>query len=466
MGAIGRMGMAWEGLEAFAPIGLDGALLEHLLAEHRERRVSELDRLWSYYRNEVVGSRDDGRFVLAQERGLPSRLRGRETDVARSDDRERVIENDIAWRIDALVEFLFGKPIRIRSEAPDEAKREVIERELERVWEASGGMGLLQDGALLASVYGWVDFIVRADGADVRIEPITPTRGIPIQDPSDYRRLLGYIIVAEREGGVAQETRRGVLGMFAGRRRLQRSEVMEIIGATHRQVYVDGRLVFEAAHDWGAVPVVHVQNSGQPLRYAGRSDVEALIPLQDELNTRLSDRAHRITMQSFNMYLAKGLELDNPMPIGPGQLWMTDNPDAAIEAFGGDGHSPSEDRHIEEIREAMDKASSVSPAVLGVIRAKLGHLSSANALRIAMLGVLSKTERKRALFGRGIAEISKLALGALDRAGVLRTGEEERGVRVEWQDPLPRTQEEALREARLKVELGVSRERVLEELGY
>jgi len=36
---------------------------------------------------------------------------------------------------------------------------------------------------------------------------------------------------------------------------------------------------------------------------------------------------------------------------------MTDNPDASIESFGGDADSPSERQHIEELREALDRAS-------------------------------------------------------------------------------------------------------------
>jgi hypothetical protein len=212
-----------------------------------------------------------------------------------------------------------------------------------------------------------------------------------------------------------------------------------------------------------------VQNVSQPFHYAGLSDVEPLIPIQDELNTRLSDRAHRVTMQSFNMYLAKGLEgLGDAgrVAVGPGRVWITENPEASIEAFGGDGHSPSEERHVDELREAMDKVSAVSPVVLGVVRAKLGHLSSVNALRITMLGVLSRTERKRLAYGRGIAGVSRLVLRALDVAGVLRTEERDRGIRIEWPDPLPVSEQDALRTALLKRDLGIPTGELLEELGY
>ena len=216
----------------------------------------------------------------------------------------------------------------------------------------------------------------------------------------------------------------------------------------------------------GELPVVHVQNLSQPFRYEGLSEVEPLMPLQDELNTRLSDRASRVTLQSFRMYLAKGVDGFDTAPIGPGQVWVTDNPDAEVVAFGGDAHSPSEASHILEVREAMDKASGVPPIASGVVRAKIGNLSSANALRITLMGVLSKTARKRVTYGRGIGEMSRKMLAALDAAGVLRTGARDRGIRLDWPDPLPVDVREQVAVARAKSELGVPEERVLAELGY
>ena len=84
--------------------------------------------------------------------------------------------------------------------------------------------------------------------------------------------------------------------------------VTEIIGPDAWQRYENRELIAEGALPWGFLPVVHIQNVAQPYYYEGQSDVEPLIPLQDELNTRLSDRANRITFQSFKMYLAKGIE--------------------------------------------------------------------------------------------------------------------------------------------------------------
>jgi hypothetical protein len=166
------------------------------------------------------------------------------------------------------------------------------------------------------------------------------------------------------------------------------------------------------------------------------------------------------------MYLAKGLDGLGRMTVGPGQVWCTDNPTASIEAFGGDGTSPSEEAHIQEIREALDKASGVPPLASGVVRAKIGNLTSENALRVTLMGLLSKTARKRVTYGRGLAEACRLVLLALHRANILTTDPADRSVRIEWPDPLPRDERDTLDAALKKVELGVPRERVLSELGY
>jgi hypothetical protein len=554
-------------LTGFEDTSLTPSLLDVLLNEHEQGTRPELERLWAYYRNPRRSpapspfATTTRRTRQAQEEGLPARLRSPSSNPLvddRSSAKEIVIENDIGWRVDAMVDFVFGKPLTILSTSPDPELRAVIERTLDRVWESSGGVQLLQDMALLGGVYGFADLVVRTDelfgdseeaskpqsgattpnaddiaeraASSLRIELIEGTRAVPVLDPGDYRRLDAYIIRATQlqnsivgEPDTEMGTRsdaggdeaggpggtsvqpiddNGPTGRFAsrlgawlggwrpntltsmetaaaplalreagsnapgarGQRRI--TEVIEVISPTRRRVFRGGRIVLDAINPLNELPVVHIQNASQPFAYAGISDVEPLIALQDELNTRLSDRAHRVTMQSFNMYLAKGLDGFGASAVGPGQVWSTDNQDASVQPFGGDAHAPSEQAHVEELRDAMDKASGVSPVALGVIRAKLGHLSSENALRITLNGVLSKTSRKRVSYGRGIAQVCRIALKALDAAGVLKTSESDRGVRLHWQDPLPLDERARLNAALLKRDLGVPVNELLAELGY
>lgn len=473
------------------------------IGAHARRSVPRYEKLWAYYRNPIelirasgaaigVNGATRGWYRSAQEVGLPARIVGRGTSGDEHGRREVVIENDIGWRVAAMVDFMFGSPIRIESLAEDESTKNEIEDVLERVWESSGGIALLQDMATLGHVFGHVDLLVRVDeeglvgsrvqGVEryVSIEPIDARRGVALLSETDYREIDLYALhvggAYEHDGGVTPRAARR--GWFDRLRSEKRSLGEHARGSDHgtSEVFtregwmrvVDGAVV--DCGDWallqGVLPVVHVQNMSQPFVYEGIGEVEGLVGLQDELNTRLSDRASRVTMQSFKMYLAKGIDGFRGSSVGPGMVWSTDNPEASISSFGGDAHSPSEDAHVSEVREAMDKISGVPPVAGGVVRAKLGNLSSANALRITLMSMIAKTMRKRVTYGRGIERASALVLEYLNAAGVLRTDSRDRGLRVVW-GALPVVDEETVVAAgRAKLELGVDEQRVLDELGY
>lgn len=441
---------------------LDDALLRLAIDEHERDALPRMQRLWRYFRNpsEPVGP---AAHRLAQEAALPARITGRPgahpLDPA-SQRREVVIENDIAWRLQTMVDFLLSRPPRITSLAQDPATRTAIERALDAAWQASGGLAMLQDAALLAHIYGHIDLAVRIDEdtllthtdpaaaatSAIRFEPIEPTRGIPILSPADYRALDAYLIHTHQERFTTPRSstsprRDRLLGREARPTPPQRTRtaITEVFEPGVWRLLHDGAQVASRTSRLlpGVVPVVHLQNMSQPFRYAGISEVEPLIPLQDELNTRLSDRASRVTLQSFKMYLAKNLDGFDQMPVAPGVVWSTDNPGASIEAFGADADSPSERSHIQEIREALDKISAVPPLAGGVVRAKIGNLSSANALRITLMSLLAKTARKRTAYSAAITRASQLALQALDAARLLPTAEHDRALRIDWPDALP-----------------------------
>lgn len=485
------------------------AVMELAIREHISRGLPRHEKMWAYYRNPLELVRQSGRaggisgeggtrgwYRSAQEVGLPERIVGRSNAVSgptiggERGRREVVIENDIGWRIGTMVDFMFGSPIRIESLAEDEGTRQAIEEVLESVWESSGGISLMQDMATLGHVFGHVDLLVRVDeeglvgsrvwdaGRWISIEPIDARRGVAVMSASDYRAVDVYGVHVEREVGEDEKPKekpKGRFGLVGGRRsgsgetRKKKQAVTEVFTADGWSRYVDGERV--DGDVWrlmaGVLPMVHVQNMSQPFSYGGIGEVESLVGLQDELNTRLSDRASRVTMQSFQMYLAKGIEGFGGSSVGPGMVWSTDNPEAQVQSFGGDASSPSEESHIGEIREAMDKISGVPPVAGGIVRAKLGNLSSANALRITLMSLIAKTMRKRVGYGRGIEQVSTMVLDVLDAAGVLKTDVRDRGVRVVWGAlPVVDDEETAVAAGQAKLDLGVDREQVLDELGF
>ncbi len=542
---------------------LESAGLPPAALRDAARHLDEVDRprmrrWWNYYRNPTTplppGTAQTGAerpYRQAQEWGLPARITGfaagnasvsaeRAGGIAR---KEVVVENDIGWRVDAMVDHLFGRELFIDSAAADPSRRAALSALLRAILHVNGGIALLQQAAVLGMVHGFVDVVVKLDDAAanamrgefpgehgawqqilapadesaapgaqergtgraygasgdapharrdelnpgtgpgthpdgrlierlarlIRFEIVHPSHALPLpasaDKPDAYARIWESA-AATADDEPAAPKRWWHRALPPADAAITRTRELELLTATRFLRVSAGTVLAHGEHSLGELPVVHIQNLAMPFEYAGRSDVEALLPLQDELNTRLSDRAYRITMQSFKMFLGKGVDNFLSMPVGPGRMWATDNQDAEIKEFGGDERCPSEELHIAEIREAMDKTSGVPPVAAGLIRDRVGQLSSAAALRVTLQSLLAKTERKRATYGRGIAEMLRLALAWLDVAGLLPTTSTERAATLTWPSPLPENAMERLREAEIKARLGVPIEQVRREIGY
>jgi len=111
---------------------IEADYIEWLVDERSIEIQNHFVKLWEYYTNRMIDDSDAGIcsskmnesgrcYLQAQEYGLPSRITGlihsgntgifgakAVRDIQR---KEVVIENDIAWRINAAADFLFGKPL-------------------------------------------------------------------------------------------------------------------------------------------------------------------------------------------------------------------------------------------------------------------------------------------------------------------------------------------------------------------
>ena len=216
-------------------LGVD--FVEWLVDEQSLNIQSHFSKLWEYYANRLIninainGSvkkiNESGRcYIQAQEYGLPSRITGMVhssnigvfggQSIKEIQRKEVVIENDIGWRVNAAVDFLFGKPISFVCKSPDSQKSAEIEKLLKALFSANGGIGFFQDMAVLGSVYGFVDCLVRPGNElmerfthsssfdisfeevlhlaqTIDLELIEAPRALPILENGDYRKIRYYI---------------------------------------------------------------------------------------------------------------------------------------------------------------------------------------------------------------------------------------------------------------------------------
>jgi hypothetical protein len=231
-------------LDIFKDEQLEADYIEWLVDELSIEIAAHFSKLWEYYTNQIAEAsgadscyrkiNEAGRcYLQAQEYGLPARITGlvhsanagvfgarAVKDVQR---KEVVIENDIAWRINAAVDFLFGKPISFVSKSPDSQKRAEIEAILKAVFEANGALGFFQDMVVLGSVYGFVDCLVRPGdevfarvtssssqilegrhgvlplqdvlqlAQTIGLELIEAPRALPVLEENDYKRIRYYV---------------------------------------------------------------------------------------------------------------------------------------------------------------------------------------------------------------------------------------------------------------------------------
>ena len=123
----------------FGDEGLQESFVEWLVDEQWVGITSHFGRLWEYYQNQMYEhgaafgtdckvNESSRNYIQGQELGLPARISGvlhsgggglfggrAVRDIGR---KEVVIENDISWRINAMVDFLFGKGVDFVSKAP------------------------------------------------------------------------------------------------------------------------------------------------------------------------------------------------------------------------------------------------------------------------------------------------------------------------------------------------------------
>ena len=273
--------------------------IDWLVAERAVNIQKHFVKFWEYYANPTVDICGTGTFdrkviesgrcyLQAQEYGLPARITGLvhsanggvfgATAVKDVQRKEVVIENDIAWRVNAAVDFLFGNPISFVSKSPDSRKRAEIEDVLKAVFSANGGIGFFQDMAVLGSVYGFVDCLVRPGdkiseqltsssshrlsheevlqlAQTIALELIEAPRALPVLEENDYKQIRYYVQhFHQKKNALNQKnsflSRLLSQGKGNGDKR-QVVAVTELISSDAWQRYENQQLVAEGELPWG-----------------------------------------------------------------------------------------------------------------------------------------------------------------------------------------------------------------------
>ena len=170
----------------------------------------------------------------------------------------------------------------------------------------------------------------------------------------------------------------------------------------------------------------------------GVSDLVDLIPINREINERVSDEADVIRFHADPPIVFQGVTDHADLAVGPGTVWDIPS-DADVKLLEWHGQSVAVGEHIERLYRTLYEVTETPRTAFG----DSGRLLSGVALEMELRPIVQRTLRKRAWWTRALRRRSALVLelaaavrhrhGAARRShGWRRTG------RVLWPPMLPK----------------------------
>ncbi len=414
------------------------------------RRLDELrptyDRLDNYYRGQQPGHNWMAPEVRAS---LGNRL-------------PPLVVNWCRLVADAIEERLDVAGFRLSQDEP-------ADRELWRIWQANGLDEVSQQAHLDALIYGCA-FVVVWAGSDPRTPRITVESAR--QMVVDRSPLSGQITRALKrwtEDGYGHAVIYGpdtITRWRTEQKVVEGSDTYDIPTGGYTQVEtIDNPL--------GVVPVACLVNRPRLLSANGETELSDIIPLTDAASKIMTDllvtseyaAAPRrwITGMDTGGSDAEaervGAQVQQKWTDAPAsKLWIAADPQTTFGQFP--------ETTLEAFVAAVDTLTQQAAAVSGLPPAYFGihgsEVASADAIRSSEATLVSKARRRQRAFGGAWEDVMRLAV--LVRDGVQRPGME--SLETIWRDPETRTVAQAADAAVKKLSVGVSREQVLEDLGY
>lgn len=208
--------------------------------------------------------------------------------------------------------------------------------------------------------------------------------------------LIMYPIRAEKETGLLM--RRKVKTTVIYREYWTADEIV---------VYTGGEETDRMTNPYGVVPFVQIKNFPVAGRERGQNDLEDIIPLNVELNTKKSDVSEVIDYHSAPITLVYGAKIGN-LEKGANKVWGGLPKDAKVENLGLQGDLTASANYIQDCKTAMCEIGGIPETVLGGAAAISN--TSGVALQYINMPLIERTNVKRISTSAGLVEVNKLIL--------------------------------------------------------
>jgi len=189
-----------------------------------------------------------------------------------------------------------------------------------------------------------------------------------------------------------------------------RVETVEIWTPASFRFVVGSQTVHEGPNPYGFIPFVHIPNLQPPNSPWGVSDLVDLIPLNRELNERMSDQADVIRYHADPPVVFRGVEEHSDLPVGPGTVWDLPR-DADVALLEWRGSAPALQEHVERVLRALYEVTETPRTSFG----DSGRLLSGVALETELQPLIQRTLRKRVGWSAALRRFNRMLLQLAER---------------------------------------------------
>jgi len=381
--------------------------------------------------------------------------------------------NYVRTMSDYITNFCFGKGIQFKVPEQNNA---IIPHLLDDVWNTHNNKHkVLWEMGQLAGVTGdcfvkvafeepFVDSVGVPHEGRIRVIPLNPAHCFPEYHPHDRDRIIRFKLKYRFWGTSAEGTR-------------QVYTFTEILTDENVQQFINDELIDEYPNAIGSVPIVHITNVSISSSPWGQSDIWDIIPLNRELNEKMTEVSDIINYHAAPVTIITGAKASQ-LERGPKKVWAGLPKDANVFNLESRGEMSGALEYIQFIKRTMHEITGIPEAALGQFQPVSN--TSGVALAIQYQPLMNRYAMKKIHFSKGLERINELVIrtAAMFKPEMLiynpqKAAKPERDNLLEldpldpvtykttchWPDPLPVDVLIKLNEVQAKMSLGLESKR-------
>ena len=311
--------------------------------------------------------------------------------------------NYVRTMSDYINNFCFGKGVQFKVPEQNNA---IIPRLLADVWEGHNNKNyVLWQMGQLASVTGdcfvkiayeepYVDTVGVNQEGRIRVIPLNPAHCFPEYHPHDRDRILRFKLKYRFWGTSPEGTR-------------QVYTFTEILSDEMVEQYINDELIDQYPNAIGRIPIVHIPNVTISSSPWGQSDIWDIIPLNRELNEKMTEVSDIINYHAAPVTIITGAKASQ-LERGPKKVWAGLPKDTTVFNLESSGNMAGALEYITFLKRTMHEITGITEQALGQFQPVSN--TSGVALAIQYQPLMNRFTMKKIHFSKGLEMVNELII--------------------------------------------------------